>query len=145
MESNDFTAKYFDSLILIIIGIIFFLVFVIQMTIFDFYKKPSIYELELCRELKSNHHNNCAKPPPSCNQHRCSLDNKIIETSTSEEKDSNCKDRVGKNKNIYKDILFFVVYINIIYVLSLTFSDAILAPLGVVIIIMMLYFKYHII
>ena len=146
MESNDLATKYFDSLILLIIGIIFFLVFVIQMTIFDFYKKPSIYELELCRELKNNNtNNNCVRPG---NNNRCpsSTSKKIIECNDDENEDfPGQTPRVLKNKNIYRDILFFVVYLNIIYFLSLSFSDAILTPLGVIIIIIMLYFKYYII
>lgn len=119
-ENNHYT----DYIILIIIGVIFFMVFVIQMTIFDFYKRPSIYEIELYNEFKKR--NSTCNPGPGCN-------------STAPE-NSQPKEKTH-NHNFYKDIVFFVLYINIMYILSFYLSDIFLILFGTGITLLLLFTK----
>lgn len=109
----------FDHLIIFLICIVFFMLFVIQMTIFDFYKKPSIYELELLNEFKKSHGHCETKEETKC-----------------EEKSDN------RNVYIYRDILYFIIYINIMYFCSIYLNDIINAIIGVIIISVIIYIKY---
>ena len=117
---------YADYIILIIIGVIFFMVFVIQMTIFDFYKRPSIYEIELYNEFKKR--NSSCNSAPGCNSNTTSSEN------------THPKDKTH-NHNFYKDIVFFVLYINIMYVLSFYLSDIFLILFGTGITFLLLFTK----
>lgn len=97
-ETHHFNIEHF---ITIMIVIIFCLIFIIFLTIFDFYKKPSIYELELLNEFKSS---NCTQSSNTCS-----------------EDSSGCPDKNKRLMLIYQDILYLIVYIIILYVISLTY------------------------
>lgn len=114
-ENNDAyqtsTSQEFsiENFITIMIVIIFCLIFIIFLTIFDFYKKPSIYELELLNEFKSS---NCNKTQ---NNHKPCNDSSNDTPNDDENK---------KNKRlilIYQDILYLLFYIIILYLISLTY------------------------
>ena len=105
MDFFEKDKNYTDHIILVIIGVIFFLVFIIQMTIFDFYKRPSIYEIELFNEFKKR---NCGSVGAKCSDScGCSGSDK----------------HKKENYNFYKDIVFFILYVNVMYVLSLYLSE----------------------
>lgn len=128
--------RYFDYIIIIIICIIFFLVFVIQMTIFDFYKRPSIYELEIYNEFKKK--SGCSHP---CKSGGCKCSSGGGEEKTTQE-GPELFSKSYTEANFYKDIIYFIVYINIMYFSSLFFSDFVLTFIGIILISIMLYIKH---
>lgn len=104
-ENNDTGQFSIEHFITMMIVIIFCLIFIIFLTIFDFYKKPSIYELELLNEFKSSHCKN------NTNTKGCEEENDGQEDN-------------AKNKRlllIYQDILYSLVYIIVLYAISLTY------------------------
>ena len=110
-----------EHLITIMIVIIFCLIFIIFLTILDFYKKPSIYELELLNEFKSS---NCTNSNTNC-----------TESST-------CPDKNKRWILIYQDILYLIVYIIILYAISLTYlPDPIIGIIAVLLIYALLKIK----
>lgn len=122
--NHQFNIEHF---ITIMIVIIFCLIFIIFLTIFDFYKKPSIYELELLNEFKSS---NCSKNNNNCDE-------------TKDEEPEN-----KKNKRlllIYQDILYCIFYIIILYLISLTYlPEPIIGFIAILLIFAFLKLKkYH--
>lgn len=106
--THEFSVENF---ITIMIVIIFCLIFIIFLTIFDFYKKPSIYELELLNEFKSSNCNKTQNNHKPCND-------------SSEHNNTSNDDENKKNKRlilIYQDILYLLFYIIILYLISLTY------------------------
>lgn len=100
-NDHQFSIEHFITMMIVII---FCLIFIIFLTIFDFYKKPSIYELELLNEFKSSHCQNKTN------------------TGCEETKDEDPENK--KNKRlllIYQDLLYSVIYIVILYLISLTY------------------------
>ena len=105
-ENNDTGQFSIEHFITMMIVIIFCLIFIIFLTIFDFYKKPSIYELELLNEFKSSHCKNNTN------------------TNTCDDTNQDCPEDGAKNKRlilIYQDILYSLVYIIVLYAISLTY------------------------
>ena len=104
INENDENHQFnIEHVITVMIVIIFCLVFIIFLTILDFYKKPSIYELELLNEFKSS---NCSQRNNSC-----------------EEEKKECKKKKHNKRFllIYQDILYSLLYIIILYIISLTY------------------------
>jgi len=140
-EGDSSSNRYFDYIIIIIICIIFFLVFVIQMTIFDFYKRPSIYELEIYNEFKKK--NGCSHPCKSGNC-KCNSGGGVMgtEENNTSQNSQNLFTKSYTEANFYKDIIYFIVYVNIMYFSSLFFSDFVLTFIGIILISIMLYIKH---
>ena len=68
INENDENHQFnIEHVITVMIVIIFCLVFIIFLTILDFYKKPSIYELELLNEFKSS---NCSQKNNPCEEEK---------------------------------------------------------------------------
>ena len=118
IHQHHFNIEHF---ITIMIVIIFCLIFIIFLTIFDFYKKPSIYELELLNEFKSS---NCSQKNSDTNNN------------------TECPDKNKRIMLIYQDILYLIVYIVILYAISLTYlPDPIIGVIAVLLIFALLKVK----
>ena len=111
---NESPYLSFDHCIILMICIIFFLVFVIQMTIFDFYKKPSIYELELLNEFKKTGNGGaCTDAAPQ--------DSTCTSSTNTPEETTSGGDK--KRSMIYQDAIIVLLYTNILYYASSYLSD----------------------
>ena len=126
----------FDHVIVLVVCIIFFLVFVIQMTIFDYYKKPSIYEIELFNEFRrsTDDKKNCGDTSTKTVQCGCDTEN-----STSRHHDRSIYD----SAMFYKDIIMIILYINILFVCSYYFSETMMSIIAIIILSALSYYKFH--
>lgn len=108
INENDENHQFnIEHVITVMIVIIFCLVFIIFLTILDFYKKPSIYELELLNEFKSS---NCSQKNNPCEEEK-------------KKEEEECKKKKHNKRFllIYQDILYSLLYIIILYIISLTY------------------------
>lgn len=107
-ELNEF--ENVPHILTVMIVIIFCLLFVIFLTLFDYYKKPSIYELELLNEYKST----CESKNNSCNS-------KNDKEDCEENKDKKENEKNKRMLLIYQDVFYLIFYVIALYLLSLTF------------------------
>lgn len=121
---NDENNSNVNSFITVMIGIIFCLIVIIFLTIFDFYKKPSLYELELLNEYKKL----------DCNQ-----------PEECKESDTSSNNIHKKNKrwlSIYEDILYLIGYIIVLYLISLTYlPEPVIGFIAILLILLFLKIK----
>lgn len=127
----------FDHVIVLVICIIFFMVFVIQMTIFDYYKKPSIYELELFNEFRrcSDTKKDCESVSEKHTPCGCESENS---TSISHHKKS-----IYDSAIFYKDIIMVIVYLNLMYICSYYVSETMMSVTAIFILSALSYYKFY--
>ena len=143
----------FDHVMVLLVCIIFFLLFVVIMTIFDFYKKPSIYELEILNELKRSSQESSTTSCSATTKKNTSTNVNPNTTNSSCDRcdqypiycgttsfDNDTLNQPEKH-DVYKDVCIFIVYANIMYAGSLVLNDFFLALLGIVTIGLFIYLK----